>query len=179
LGGSAVTLAEVVSSSFLLVGGSEVDTDGARTGAVSTTGLSTGGGAGTLVSVAEDVLPLPIPDRKDSVLPGGGFGLSSKGVGAFVGIAAVDSSLVSFFSGHESGLGVGCVSGGLGAASVELLLFVTSDVGNIDFSGMVDGCVIVVDSSAGLTGGIDVSFGGGGLVSPSPLLDGGRLGSIL
>jgi len=179
LGGSAVTLAEVVSSSFLLVGGSEVDTDGARTGAVSTTGLSTGGGAGTLVSVAEDVLPLPIPDRKDSVLPGGGFGLSSKGVGAFVGIAAVDSSLVSFFSGHESGLGVGCVSGGLGAASVELLLFVTSDVGNVDFSGMVDGCVIVVDSSAGLTGGTDVSFGGGGLVSPSPLLDGGRLGSIL
>lgn len=186
MGGSAVTLAEVVSSSFFLAGGSEVDTDGAGTGA--STGLSTGGGAGSLDSVvdaaaAEDVLPLPMPDRKDNVLPGGGFGLSSKGVGAFVGIAAVlaDSSLVFSFcsSGHESGLGVGCVSGGLGAASIELLLFVTSDVGNVDFSGMVDGCVIVVDSSAGLTGGIAVSFGGGGLLSPSPLLDGGRLGSIL
>jgi len=189
LGGSAVTLAEVVSSSFFLAGGSEVDTDGAGTGAAAaSTGLSTGGdGAGALVSVVDAVAedePLPMPDRKDNVLPGGGFGLSSKGVGAFVGIAAVlaDSSLIfSFFSsGRKSGLGVGCVSGGLGAdASIELLLFVTSDVGNIDFSGMVDGCVIVVDSSAGLTGGIDVSFGGGGLVSPSPLLDGGRLGSIL
>jgi len=73
-----------------------------------------------------------------------------------------------------SGLGAGAVS-----PSIELLLFVTSDVGNVDFSGMVDGCVIVVDSSACLTGGIDVSFGGGGLVSPSPLLEGGRLGSIL
>lgn len=103
MGGSAVTLAEVVSSSFLLVGGSEVDTDGARTGAVSTTGLSTGGGAGTLVSVAEDVLPLPIPDRKDSVLPGGGFGLSSKGVGAFVGIANVTQHIIprqNFLSIH-------------------------------------------------------------------------------
>jgi len=186
LGGSAVTLAEVVSSSFFLAGGSEVDTDGAGTGAAAaSTGLSTGGdGAGALVSVVDAVAedePLPMPDRKDNVLPGGGFGLSSKGVGAFVGIAAaVLSSLFSFFSsGHESGLGVGCVSGGLGATSIELLLFVTSDVGNVDFSGMVDGCVIVVDSSAGLIGGIVASFGGGGLVSPSPLFEGGRFGSIL
>lgn len=180
LGCSAVTL-----ESFL-VRGSEVDTDGVGTGAAAaSTGLSTGEGSGALDSVVDDAaddVPLPIPDRKDNVLPGGGgFGLSSEGVGAFVGIAAAAfSSLVfSFFSsGHESGLGVGCVSGGFGAALIELLLFVTSDVGNVDFSGMVDGCVIVVDSSAGLTGGIDVSFGGGGLLSPSPLLEGGRLGSI-
>ena len=182
LGGSAVTLAESI---CLLVGSSEVDTDGAGTGAAAAlTALSSRGGTGAIVSVVDAAdEPLPMPDRKDNVLPGGGFGLSSEGVGAFVGIAAVANScrLVTFFSsGHESGLGVGCVSGGLGAGPsiVELLLFVTSDVGNVDFSGMVDGCVIVVDSSAGLTGGIDVSFGGGGLVSPSPLLE-GRLDSIL